>query len=97
MERVAFSVAEFCARNSMSKSAVYVDIRKGRLRARKRGRSTIITLEDERSYNEALPVIAPASPSRYSMIGRQARVAANERAAKAPKHKPHARRPRRRK
>jgi len=89
MERVAFSISEFCDRNDMSRSAAYAEIREGRLRARKRGRSTIITLEDERAYNDSLPVIDPASPSRYSMIGRQARVAANERAAKAPKRKPH--------
>jgi hypothetical protein len=73
-ERVSFSVREFCLRNGMSLSKAYTEIKNKRLRARKRGRSTIITAEDERAYNEALPVLDPDKPSRDVDIARHARL-----------------------
>ena len=51
----SFRVDEFAARNSLSRSQVYIEIREKRLNARKVGAATIITDEDEASWLASLP------------------------------------------
>jgi hypothetical protein len=51
----AFRVDEFAARNSISRAQVYVELKEGRLNARKVGSATLITTEDEDAWHAALP------------------------------------------
>lgn len=59
MERAAFSIAQAVEAGAGSKSTIYEAIKEGRLRARKRGRSTIILAEDLSAFLRALPAIEP--------------------------------------
>ena len=51
----AFRVEEFAHRNSISRAQVYIELKAGRLNARKVGSATLITIEDEDSWLRALP------------------------------------------
>ena len=51
----AFRIDEFAARNSISRSQAYLEIKAGRLTARKVGSATLITTEDEDAWLRALP------------------------------------------
>jgi excisionase family DNA binding protein len=55
--RKAFAVREFCARHGVCRQTFYEEVRRGRLRARKLGKKTIVTAEDEREWLESLPVL----------------------------------------
>ncbi len=55
MEKQAFSIKEVVAAGGGSRSTVYEAIKNGSLRARKRGRSTVILAADLARYLEALP------------------------------------------
>jgi hypothetical protein len=63
--RRSFRIPEIARRNGFSNAFVYKEIAIGRLRARKAGRATIVTAEDEMAWLNAMPVmhseIAPAS------------------------------------
>lgn len=51
----AFRVDEFAHRNSISRAQVYIELKAGRLNARKVGSATLITTEDEDAWLLALP------------------------------------------
>ncbi|HEV2156349.1 DNA-binding protein [Bradyrhizobium sp.] len=51
----SFRVDEFAARNSISRSQVYIELKEGRLNARKVGSATLITIEDESAWLASLP------------------------------------------
>jgi hypothetical protein len=51
----AFRIDEFAHRNSISRAQVYIELKIGRLNARKVGSATLITLEDEDAWLQALP------------------------------------------
>jgi excisionase family DNA binding protein len=53
--RAAYSVNEVCALAGLGRDTVYLNIRLGKLVARKLGRRTIITAEDLRSFLQSLP------------------------------------------
>jgi hypothetical protein len=53
----SFRVDEFAARNSISRAQVYIELREGRLNARKVGSATLITIEDEDAWLRALPTM----------------------------------------
>jgi hypothetical protein len=72
MEREAFTIAQAVEAGGGSKSSLYDAINAGLLRARKRGRSTIILAAELREYLEALPVLDPKAPSRERAIGQHA-------------------------
>jgi hypothetical protein len=55
----ADSVAEFAARNRISRSQVYNEINAGRLTASKIGTRTIITREDGAAWRSQLPKLTP--------------------------------------
>jgi hypothetical protein len=61
IEPRAFRLPEFQKRNAIGKDATYEEIRRGRLKARKRGRSTIILAEDEAEWRANLPLLSFAS------------------------------------
>jgi hypothetical protein len=54
----AYSIADVCRITRSGRTAVYGEIKSGRLRARKRGRRTIVLPGDLRRYLESLPVVA---------------------------------------
>ncbi len=55
MEKKAFTIREAVEAGAGSRSVIYENIKSGALRARKRGRSTIILATDLTEFLEALP------------------------------------------
>jgi hypothetical protein len=51
----SFRIEEFAHRNSISRAQVYIELKAGRLNARKVGSATLITTEDEDAWLRALP------------------------------------------
>jgi excisionase family DNA binding protein len=60
MEPLALTISQAAQLGGPCRSAIYEDIRKGHLRAVKRGRSTRILLEDFKTYLASLPAIRPS-------------------------------------
>ena len=60
MEPLALTISQAVKLGGPCRSALYEDIRAGRLRAVKRGRSTRILLEDFKAYLASLAPIIPA-------------------------------------
>ena len=54
-QKRAFRIDEFAHRNSISRAQVYIELKAGRLNARKVGSATLITTEDEDAWLRALP------------------------------------------
>lgn len=50
IERVAISVAEFCATYGVGKSFLYEELKSGRLKARKVGARTLIPTDEARAW-----------------------------------------------
>jgi hypothetical protein len=57
----AFRIEEFAHRNSISRAQVYIELKTGRLNARKVGSATLITIEDENAWLSALPAMNPSA------------------------------------
>ena len=55
MEKLAYSIREAVEAGGGSRSTVYEAIKSGALKARKRGRSTVILAADLARYLESLP------------------------------------------
>ena len=55
MEKMAFTIREAVETGAGSRSVVYEAIKSGALKARKRGRSTVILAADLAQYLESLP------------------------------------------
>ncbi len=55
MEKKAFTIREAVEAGAGSRSVIYENIKNGSLRARKRGRSTVILAADLTEYLESLP------------------------------------------
>lgn len=52
---LAFDVEGFCASTGLGRTFVFDEIKRGRLRARKAGRRTVILPEDAVAYLQSLP------------------------------------------
>ncbi len=59
--QLAYTIAEACAAARAGRTAIYEAIAEGELKARKRGRKTLILAKDLRRWVEGLPVIKPKS------------------------------------
>jgi excisionase family DNA binding protein len=70
VEKLALTVAEAAALGGPCRSALYQDIRKGRLRAVKRGRSTRILIEDFKEYLASLQTLHPSAGASSPETGR---------------------------
>jgi hypothetical protein len=57
----SFRIEEFAHRNSISRAQVYLELKVGRLNARKVGSATLITVEDENAWLAALPAMNPSA------------------------------------
>jgi hypothetical protein len=57
----AFRIDEFAHRNSISRAQVYIELKAGRLNARKVGSATLITIEDESAWLASLPAMNPSA------------------------------------
>jgi hypothetical protein len=57
MAELAYSLEEFTAETSVSRTQLYRDIKAGRLLARKVGARTIITADDAAAYLAGLPAM----------------------------------------
>jgi excisionase family DNA binding protein len=64
MEPVAYTIDQVCEVANIARQVVFDEINAGRLRARKRGRSTRILAEDLREYLRSLPLFEPKAASR---------------------------------
>jgi hypothetical protein len=60
-QKRAFRIDEFAQRNSISRSQVYIELKAGRLNARKAGSATLITVEDETAWLASLPAMNPSA------------------------------------
>jgi len=61
MEPLALTIAEASKLAGPKRDKAYREIKAGRLRAVKRGRNTLILMEDLKSYLASLPAIRPSS------------------------------------
>jgi excisionase family DNA binding protein len=61
MEKIALSITEACRAADSGRTVVYKAIGSGALRAIKRGRRTLILVDDLRRWLESLPQIKPKS------------------------------------
>jgi hypothetical protein len=59
MEKLALTISDAVKSGGPCRSALYQDIRDGRLRVVKRGRSTRILVEDFKSYLASFPAVKP--------------------------------------
>ena len=57
---LAYTVDEACKRSRTSRAFLYQEIASGKLRAKKRGRRTVILPADLQSWLESLPNFEPA-------------------------------------
>lgn len=58
MNKNAYTIAEFCRRNSVGRTMAYEEIKNGRLEAVKAGRRTLITAAAEQAWLATLPRLA---------------------------------------
>jgi excisionase family DNA binding protein len=59
MEQLALTISQAAKLGGPCRSALYTEIRAGRLRAVKRGRSTRILVDDFKRYLSSLPSVQP--------------------------------------
>jgi hypothetical protein len=58
--RRCFSVDEFCERNNISRRFFYDEVNRGRLKIKKAGARTLVTVEAENNWIAALPTSSAA-------------------------------------
>jgi len=56
---LAYPFRTWCKLNGISVAQGYIEIKSGRLKAHKRGTSTIIKAEDAQAWLDALPALSP--------------------------------------
>ena len=62
MRRGALSITGFCDYAAIGRTTAFAEIKAGRLIAHKRGRSTIILIEDADAWLQSLPPVRPTVP-----------------------------------
>jgi len=59
--REAFAVREFCARYGICRQTFYDEIKRGRIKARKLGKKTIVLKSDAEAWRDSLPPLKLAA------------------------------------
>jgi hypothetical protein len=59
--RDAFAIREFCSRYGICRDTFYAEVRRGRLRALKLGKKTIVLKVDAESWAKSLPALELAA------------------------------------
>ena len=62
----AFAVAEFCDRYGICRDTFYSEVKRGRLRALKLGKKTIVLKSDAEAWRNNLPPLKLATTARLS-------------------------------
>ena len=73
MNKLAYSIPEASTVSGTGRTSIYEEIKAGRLRAVKRGRRTLILVDDLRAWMESLPRVSvpsdqPSDPRRYGRV-----------------------------
>ncbi len=71
MEPLALTISEAAKLGGPKRDKAYKEIKAGRLRAVKRGRNTLILMEDLKRYLCALPAIEPQTKSEPAQHGQR--------------------------
>jgi excisionase family DNA binding protein len=64
---IALKISEVCAASRIGRTRVYEAIKRGELRARKNGKSTLVLYTDLVEWLDHLPVISPNQQSRIAL------------------------------
>jgi excisionase family DNA binding protein len=64
--REAFAVREFCARYGICRQTFYDEIKRGRLRALKLGKKTLVLKSDAESWAKSLPELRTVGREQLS-------------------------------
>jgi hypothetical protein len=64
MERIALTIFESCQVAGVSRTSLYAAIGRGELIARKRGRRTLVLVDDLKNWVNRLPPMASFAPKR---------------------------------
>ena len=67
MRRGALSIAGFCDYAAIGRTTAFAEIKVGRLIAHKRGRTTIILIEDADAWLQSLPRVRPTAPDGVAL------------------------------
>jgi hypothetical protein len=70
VRRGALSIAGFCDYASVGRTTAFEEIKVGRLIAHKRGRSTVILIEDADAWLQSLPLARPQTPEQAAAPGK---------------------------
>ena len=68
MHPLAYTISEACSAAAIGRTALYEAISRGELRAKKRGRRTLVMADDLRQWLDGLPRITPKK-SRLGCTG----------------------------
>jgi excisionase family DNA binding protein len=75
-EKLVLTIPEVCELAAVCRSNIYVAISSGELRARKRGRSTLVLRSDLNNWIESLPSYVPSAPRGIGLMYAKRRQAA---------------------
>jgi excisionase family DNA binding protein len=70
---IALKISEVCAASRIGRTRVYEAIKRGELRARKNGKSTLVLYTDLVEWLDHLPVISPNQQCRIALRDKRAR------------------------